>query len=164
MLCWWLQCGHSCQYFVSTLILFLIYFPLLHFLFIFFYSIILFFHFCAVFTTAMSTLMPIFCLNFNFISYFIFRYFIFHFYFSITLFYITFVAIFTTAMSTLMPIYSLGDSWVYTCTVILTDCTVVEWLYTFCTLRRSPIRGSEICYTDRQAGDTGTHITAYIVR
>ena len=41
------------------------------------------FTFIAVLTTAMSTLMPIFCLNFNFISYFIFRYFIFHFYFSI---------------------------------------------------------------------------------
>ena len=33
-------------------------------------------------TTAMSTLMPIFCLNFNFIFYFILGYFIFHFYLS----------------------------------------------------------------------------------
>ena len=85
MLCWRLQCGHSCQYFVSTLILFLIYFPLLHFLLIFFYSIILFFfifvlcsrlqcqHSCQYFVwTLISflnsfsvTLFPIFIFLFN---------------------------------------------------------------------------------------------------
>ena len=38
---------------------------------------------CAVPTTAISTLRPIFCFNSNFISYFIFHYFIFYVYFSI---------------------------------------------------------------------------------
>ena len=57
--------------------------------------------------TAMSTLMPIFCLNLNFILKFHFPllYFQFLFFYSITLFYITFVAVLTTAMETLMLIF-----------------------------------------------------------
>ena len=49
VLCRRLQCGHLCQYFVSTLISFLIYFLLFHFLFIFFYSITLFLSFLCCF-------------------------------------------------------------------------------------------------------------------
>jgi len=39
VLCWQLQCWHSCQYFDLTLISFFISFSLLHFLFLFFFSI-----------------------------------------------------------------------------------------------------------------------------
>ena len=101
VLCRRLQCGHSCQCFVSTLISFLIHFPLLHFLFIFFYSITLFYiTFVAVLTTAMSTLMPIFCLNFI----------LFYFLFCFVLF--CFIPIlYTVAKSTLMPKFFL-HSWV----------------------------------------------------
>ena len=49
VLCWQLQCQHSYQVFV------------------YFFSIFISFPFCVVSTTAMWTLMPIFCFNSNFI-------------------------------------------------------------------------------------------------
>ena len=79
VLCWRLQCWHSCRYFDLILIYFLFHFPLLHFSFLilfsvtsFYISIVIFnnfilFYLCAVLKTAMLTLMPIFCFNFNFI-------------------------------------------------------------------------------------------------
>jgi len=63
----------------DILIQFWFHFSLLHFLFLISFSVTLFyisivifnnfilFYLCAVLTTAMSTLMPIFCFNFNFI-------------------------------------------------------------------------------------------------
>ena len=60
-LCWQLLCWHSCQYFVWFFISFLIHFQLLHFLFLFFlFNNSISFYFCAVSTTAMLTLVPIF--------------------------------------------------------------------------------------------------------
>ena len=71
-------------------------------------------------------LIPIFCLNFNFV-------FLFHFpllhlpflsFYLITLFFITFIAVLTTAMSTLMPIFCLGAAECTHVLFILTDCRV----------------------------------------
>ena len=65
MLCWWLQCKHSYQYFVYFNSIFnSIY---LYSIYIFQFNNFISFPFCVVSTTAMWTLMPIFCFNFNFI-------------------------------------------------------------------------------------------------
>ena len=81
LLCWQLQCKHSYQYFVYFHSIFNLIssFSIYIFLFNNFISC----SFCVVSTTSMWTLMPIFCLNFNFIFNSILRYFIFHVYFSI---------------------------------------------------------------------------------
>ena len=61
VMCWQLQCWRSCRYFDLTLISFFISFSLLHFLFVlFFLNNFILIYFCAVLTTAMSKLIPIF--------------------------------------------------------------------------------------------------------
>ena len=67
LLCWWLQCKHSCQNFVyfnsiSNSISFTSFS-----IYIFLFNNFISFPLCVVSTTAMWTLMPIFCFNSNFI-------------------------------------------------------------------------------------------------
>ena len=90
MLSWRLQCQHWCQYFVWTLISFLISFSVTSFPFLFFYS-------------------------------------------TSTLFYITFIAVLTTAMVTLMP--KIFPLCVYTCTV---HRALTSSVYTVCTVQTTP--------------------------
>ena len=99
VLCWQLQCWHSCRYFDFILISFWFHFPLLHFSFLISFSVT---------SMSMWTLMPIFCFNLNFIlisnscTSFFYFYFLFN---NIIQFYVC--AVSRTAMSTLMPIFYL---------------------------------------------------------
>ena len=67
LLCWWLQCKHSCQYFVYFNSIFNSISFTSFSIYIFLFNNFISFPLCVVSTTAMWTLMPIFCFNSNFI-------------------------------------------------------------------------------------------------